>query len=304
MEPDSSQVSGPPDVISHGTSGKNIVVLFDENTVFKRATGFGSSLQDIRLERRIYERLRDHPRILIRRGVGPRGMLFERLSRPLRSGLQEFHQRGEAPHIKWVVHWARQVIDGLWYIHSRGVLHANIGCHKLLLFQDVSTQSEKLVLSIKFCDFGGASFDGQGPTAHYETHSQQPTIRSPNIATEIFALGSTLYELETAHPPYSGLGKDEIERLYSAGAFPNVGQLMFGDIITKCWQGSYTSLGDLACDAYCAWKDVDRIDSMPIAGMSSSGSTPINGTLSSGSMPMNGTSSSGSISISSGESAS
>ena len=111
------------------------------------------------------------------------------------------------------------------------MLQASIGCHNLLLH---STGN------VKFCDFGGASIDGEEPTFDYEKRSRHPTIRGPSLATEIFALGTTLYEMSTTEPPHPEVDcATEIQSLYTIGMFPDVDQLMLGDIISGCWQGSY-----------------------------------------------------------------
>ena len=136
--------------------------------------------------------------------------------------------------------WAGQLIDGLGYIHSKGVLQADVGCHNLLLDKNDN---------LKLCDFAGASIDGEKATVIYKRRSRN-NILGPNIATEIFALGTTLYEMSTAEPPYSMINSatGEIQSLYAAGEFPSVEHLMLGKIIKKCWRGCYESTADIALD--------------------------------------------------------
>ena len=222
--------------IGGGASGW--IYALDDNNVIKVATGSNHSDQDLEIECRIYERLRGHPRIL-RFRVESRGLILERLVCPLREHLLDLHRQGDIPSDETLTKWTRQILNGLWYIHSRGVLQADIGCHNLLLDKNDN---------LKFCDFGGSSIDGEAPTVRHERRGRHPTIEGPNLATELFALGTTLYEISTAEPPYPQLRSATgiVQNLYAAGAFPSVDHLMFGEIILKCWKGYYESTVDIA----------------------------------------------------------
>ena len=228
-------------IIGGGISG--VVYALSDSRVLKAASGFNSSHEDLAIECRIYERLQTQAQIL-KFWLEPQGLVLERLSCPLRTFLRDLHRQRKIASDGLLLIWARQVVNGLWHIHSKGVLQADIGCHNLLLH---STGN------LKFCDFGGASIDGEEPTVDYETRSRHPTIRGPNVATEIFALGTTLYEMSATEPPHPEVDSttddgEEIQSLYTIGIFPNVNHLMLGDIISKCWQGSYDSTLDIAFD--------------------------------------------------------
>ncbi|AEO58130.1 hypothetical protein MYCTH_2139278 [Thermothelomyces thermophilus ATCC 42464] len=61
-----------------------------------------------------------------------------------------------------------------------------------------------------------------------------------HLDADIFALGSTIYELMTESRPYAGLTEKVIFEKYSKGEFPETESLGFaGSIIKKCWQGEY-----------------------------------------------------------------
>ena len=230
-------------IIGGGISG--VVYALNDFHVLKAASGFNHSHEDLAIECRIYKRLQTQSQILEFR-LEPRGLVLERLSCPMRTYLRHLHPQRQIASDGLLLRWARQIVNGLWHIHSKGVLQADIGCHNLLLHSNGN---------LKFCDFGGASIDGEEPTVDYETRSQHPTIRGPNLATEIFALGTTLYEMSTTKPPHPEVDSDtddgdEIQSLYTFGMFPNVGHLMLGDIISKCWQGSYDSTLDIAFDMH------------------------------------------------------
>ena len=56
-------------------------------------------------------------------------------------------------------------------------------------------------------------------------------IQGPNVATGVFALGTALFEVSSAEPPYYSKINPTIgenRRLYAAGGFPNVERLILG----------------------------------------------------------------------------
>jgi serine/threonine protein kinase len=91
--------------------------------------------------------------------------------------------------------WALEAADGLAYIHSKGVVHADVGCHNII----VDNASH-----VKFIDFAGSGIDGEAPLVCYEWCSFEPG-NEIGIGTDIFAFGSTLFELESGRVPYSEL---------------------------------------------------------------------------------------------------
>jgi serine/threonine protein kinase len=74
------------------------------------------------------------------------------------------------------------------------------------------------------------------------------------VATDLFALGSTIYELLAGYSPYEEVPSDEVERLYEEKNFPDLSGLPCGDVIMKCWLCEFDSaqqVSDLirACSA-------------------------------------------------------
>ncbi|KAK4106170.1 hypothetical protein N658DRAFT_460472 [Parathielavia hyrcaniae] len=63
---------------------------------------------------------------------------------------------------------------------------------------------------------------------------------SNGFNADIFALGSTLYEVMNESRPYAGLSDKNILERYTKGRFPETESLgIVGSIITKCWRGEY-----------------------------------------------------------------
>ncbi|KAJ5708645.1 hypothetical protein N7488_008446 [Penicillium malachiteum] len=101
------------------------------------------------------------------------------------------------------------------------------------------------------------------------THCLPRGYEAPNtVSSDLFALGSTLYEPVTGHVPYEELyanvregptaDDDElraqvqmrdiadyrVEQQYKQGIFPDVSQLFCGNIILGCWNGTIISAND------------------------------------------------------------
>ena len=223
-------------IIGGGISG--VVYALDDEFVLKAASGLKCSRYDLWVERKIYERLRTNGSQQILKGdfrTDPRGLVLERLSCTMRNHLRYLHGQRQRASDDDLIKWADQLINGLWHMHSKGVLQANIGTHNLLLYNSTQTSAGDL----KFCDFGGASIDGGKVTVTYEPPNRHPKIKGPNVATELFALGSTLYEMSTTEVPMP---------VEPQKVFPNCNHLILGNIIDACWRDWYDSALDIAIE--------------------------------------------------------
>ncbi|OGM48837.1 hypothetical protein ABOM_003012 [Aspergillus bombycis] len=108
---------------------------------------------------------------------------------------------------------------------------------------------------VKYIDFSGSGIDGEAAMVCYEWCSYRPGSE-PNIKTDIFAFGSTLFEIETGEKPYQELEKTlgtgklmrVVEQLFATGKYPRVDMLVLGDIILRCWNGDYHSMDEVSRD--------------------------------------------------------
>lgn len=101
---------------------------------------------------------------------------------------------------------------------------------------------------MKLADFAGSSLDGSpllvGVTASHEYPG--PLL---SVEADIFALGSTLYELLNESRPYAGLIDKVILDHYSRGKFPDTDSLgSVGGVIRKCWKGEYRNCSQVVSD--------------------------------------------------------
>ncbi|KAE8371118.1 kinase-like protein [Aspergillus bertholletiae] len=203
--------------------------------------------QAYNIEVRAYERLGDHSRIANIREVTEDGIVIER-GECLR---QKIQSKESKTAMRTKLRWAQEAAEGLRYIHAKKIIHADVGCHNLLLDQSGH---------IKFIDFAGSGIDGEAATVCYEWCSYRPGS-DPDIKTDIFAFGSTLFEMETGDKPYHELEKAlgagqlmrRVEHLFAMGEYPRVDKLVLRGVILRCWNGEYRSM-DQVCrdiDACC-----------------------------------------------------
>lgn len=70
----------------------------------------------------------------------------------------------------------------------------------------------------------------------------------PTVATDLFALGSAIYEMITGHEPYEELEEAEVEERYMKLHFPDLEPVVGGEIIQKCWMVGYGSAHQIVHD--------------------------------------------------------
>jgi serine/threonine protein kinase len=136
--PNQGQIDGHI-LLGHGISG--YVIALDGNYVQKIFPSSGNPFMDEAKEKdraieiRIYKRLGDHPRVCKYIQDVKSGIVLERLGKNLRIYLQDLLQDGKPVGLHQAIEWSCQTAQGLAYIHSRKILHTDIGCHNLLLDQ-------------------------------------------------------------------------------------------------------------------------------------------------------------------------
>ncbi|KAM3524806.1 hypothetical protein NHJ13051_004308 [Beauveria bassiana] len=141
--------------------------------------------------------------------------------------------------LKLRLRWAEQVASGVAFLHSKGVLHGDLSCNNIFLDAN---------LDANIGDFAGSSIDGLPFLTVYEMSHAFPGDTSVSIKRELFALGSTLYEVMTGHTPFHDKDAPEIEKLFSQGQFPTLEDIPAGHIILRCWKGQYSSMTEVLDD--------------------------------------------------------
>jgi len=67
-----------------------------------------------------------------------------------------------------------------------------------------------------------------------------------SVATEVFAVGSLIYEISTGKRPYDGIEDDEVESLFRQKVFPTTTDVYLSGIIKKCWLGDFKSVAEIS----------------------------------------------------------
>ena len=158
--------------------------------------------------------------------------------------LKDYAQaHGTAPHLH---QWARQMIEAVAFIHSKGVRHSDIKLSQWLLDGE---------LNARLSDFNACGFDSQpgldldgSKALGYEQPSHfmpRDPDRDNTVRSDLFALGSALYELERGRCPYAELREELITGFFASEHFPSLAGLSMGFIISACWRGEFLSAGQM-----------------------------------------------------------
>lgn len=189
---------------------------------------YEACLRDLGREFRVYRKLPQHDRLLRLIRYSPEeGLVLQYMPRGnLRKHLRDAVAAITLPER---LQWACDAAESLHLLHSHGVIHSDFKPQNLLL--DSNSR-------LKIIDFPGSSFDGIVGSAIENTRFflLRPLTEPPTVRTDLFALGSTVYEIMTDRQPYEELSDDEVEALYSQQIFPSVHEVPCGRVIMECWR--------------------------------------------------------------------
>jgi serine/threonine protein kinase len=150
---------------------------------------------------------------------------------------QYLRSQTHKPSLSVRLRWAEQITDAISFLHSKGIMHCDISCNNIFLDSN---------LDAMVGDFAGSSIDDEQCLGWYETSHSHPDTEDPSEKTEIFALGSTFYEILMGRKPYEGRDDAEIEGAFRRGDFPNLKSLSaLNTVISNCWSGQYQTSADL-----------------------------------------------------------
>ena len=225
--------------VGHGGSGS--VFTIDDDRVIKVFARDEEGQMDLEREWMIYDTLQvggKFSKYVVRfHEQWASGLVLERLDSTLRQHLTTLPQHTTPLFAR---QWIRETCEGLTYLHQNGVLHSDLGCQNILLGKDGH---------IKLCDFAGSKIGDEDAWISYEGSSQHPDYvgKQPNLATEIFALGSIIFEIWTCRPPYATKPNSFVHQKFSAREFPlsSIGDPKMQKIVSKCWNSEYNSVVDV-----------------------------------------------------------
>jgi len=206
-------------------------------------------------ERQAYERMSQHnPPSSILKFYGveePLGLVFELAE----NGSMDAYLWGclcskSRPESAILYRWATQAAEALAFVHSCGIIHCDIHVANFFLDRE---------FNLKIGDFGACAIDGGVQLMTYRrTHQlwimkEDRWRKAISVASEIFALGSTMFNMETMRDPMQDLDhekdRDEIARRIRENEMPSTGGLVsLGAYVKKCWKLEYSSMSDLLRD--------------------------------------------------------
>ncbi|OAA54775.1 Protein kinase-like domain protein [Niveomyces insectorum RCEF 264] len=128
--------------------------------------------------------------------------------------------------------WIRQTVEGVALLHANGVIHADLKPTNLLLDGD---------LNLRIADFGGCSLLGQPPYILESGPFYLPAAWRDkdelgcNAATDLFALGSCIFQIATGRQPYDGMEDGDVEKKFASREFPSLDGVLFAGVVRRCW---------------------------------------------------------------------
>lgn len=130
---------------------------------------------------------------------------------------------------------ARQAVEAVVFIHGKDVIHSDLSARQFLVDR---------MSNVRLSDFRGSSLQGsEAIVMENATHFLPRNEDSPNtIQSDLFALGSTVYEVFLGKKPYEGIDGEEVQRLFSEKVFPvldGVGDRGCERVVRKCWMCEY-----------------------------------------------------------------
>lgn len=182
------------------------------------------SVRDLRREYDAYQRLPQHPRFLqLHSDSSPERLVLPYLNNGcLHSYLREMHVSAVRR-----LQFAADAAEGLHMLHTHKIVHGDVNSWNFLVDPG---------LRLCVIDFAGSTIDGKAGSAFEGPRYCLPrSMDDPStVATDLFALGSLMYEISTCKQPYQGYSDQEVEDRFRNRQFPCTLDLSLGEIIIGC----------------------------------------------------------------------
>ncbi|CAI7591829.1 unnamed protein product [Penicillium glandicola] len=229
--------------------------LLDEKTVRKVPRGKSEEdMQPVIREAMIYDTIGVHPRIAECILRGSDVIEFVDIKFYRHGDLATYCQKNIITS-ELQLKWFKQILEAVVVIHSFGVIHSDLALRQFFV-------DDKL--DLRLGDFNSSQCPGY-PALGYEkaSHCLPRDYELPNTeSSDIFALGSTLYELVAGKAPYAELNVAdsddpesikaqirrqhqvidfEIEERYKRHQFPDISNDQHGHIILGCWRSQFAT---------------------------------------------------------------
>ena len=224
-----------------GLGGSAVVLAVNENLVIKLFASGARPAKDFYRELEIYERLNRggrSPYVVQCLGRWETGIVMERMEMTLQQRLR----LGDVP-LDLQNQWMLEVCEGLKFLHSKGVIQGDVGSQNILLDAEAHA---------KICDFAGSMIDGKDAWISYQVRNQHPKYmgKQPCVESDIFALGSVIFEIVTGRAPYEELSDSSVLCKFQDGDFPidRADRPDVMRIVEGCWKGEYVQVSEVIED--------------------------------------------------------
>lgn len=239
------------EVIAGGSTG--LIKLRADNSFVEKAPHpndktVEANLEDLRREYFAYQRLPRHPRVLqLHSDSTPQRLVLPYLRNGcLRDFLRDTSSSSSvadsfssnSSSLSWSqrrLQFAADAAEALSILHSVQIIHGDINSWNFLLTDD---------FRLCIIDFSGSTIDGSAGSGFEGFRYCLPrSFHDPStVRTDLFALGSLLYEIMTGETPYQSCEDQEVEEYFRKGIFPTTKDVpLLGRIMLGCWRGAYES---------------------------------------------------------------
>jgi serine/threonine protein kinase len=230
--------------IGFGLYGRIALLRDDPSRAFKFCERDNpAAVQSIEQEKKILAILGGHPSIIEVHWTCELGLCFQYY--PLGS-LRSYYKTvfPSLPESITRIRWCHQVVEGVAFIHSKGIVNNDIGARNILISSS---------MDIKICDFGFATKAGEKvacvPEIRYARNHLGPSHAS--FQDDLFSVGSLFYEILTGTQPYQDIESTEVYKRFESLEFPPLDCMQpeyFAEVISKCWNSKYNAVDELQVD--------------------------------------------------------
>jgi serine/threonine protein kinase len=160
----------------------------------------------------------------------------------MKSGAASAMSRGLSLSARKRLEIAREICDGIQYMHSKGMVHGDIKSLNVLLGKEGNA---------KLCDFGLTTMGLTASTATNTNVQGTPAWSAPEILcqgqkhspqTDVYALGIVMWELLTCNAPYEGMTLYQIIGMLTSHQRPPIPNPIpagfpaaYVTMMTRCW---------------------------------------------------------------------
>ncbi|KAI7286929.1 hypothetical protein KC345_g917 [Hortaea werneckii] len=138
--------------------------------------------------------------------------------------------------------WANQMIEGVQFIHSKGVRHSDIRLSQWLLGSRMNARLRDFNSS-GFGECHALGIPSQKALEVEDARRFMPRdcCEDNSVRSDLFALGTALYEIECGNYPFADRDEETITHRFAQGNLPSVSDLTLGSIISGSWKGEFDS---------------------------------------------------------------